>query len=69
MLGEEAELGERGFWVRKTEPYLEVWVVVRRLVRRLRNYWRDQINTRCVDADEGAGGSALHRYLDVLCPS
>lgn len=41
MLGEEAEVAERAFWVRKTEPWLEVWVVVRRVVRRVRNCVRD----------------------------
>jgi hypothetical protein len=45
MLDEEAELAERGFWVRKTEPCLEVWVVERRVVRRVRNCWRGQIST------------------------
>jgi hypothetical protein len=38
MDGEAAELGERGFCVRKTEPWFEVCVVLRRVVRRVRNW-------------------------------
>ena len=37
MEEEAAELGESGFCVRKTEPWFEVWVVLRRVVRRVRN--------------------------------
>jgi hypothetical protein len=41
VLGEEAEAeaeaGERGFWVRKMEPCVLVWVLLRRVERRVRN--------------------------------
>lgn len=41
MEGEEAAVGERAFCVRKTEPWALVWVVVRRVVRRVRNCGRE----------------------------
>lgn len=39
------EVVESGFWVRKMEPWLLVCVVVRRVVRRVRN-WRGALAVR-----------------------
>jgi hypothetical protein len=69
MLGVEAELAERGFCVRKTDPCLELWVVVRSLVRRFRNYWGDQVSTSWLMLVKEAGkhtSSLLRCFVPIL---